>query len=264
MRVQRTVVATFVAAAFFAGCDTTDPSIFQDDAVSEDIAAVAGEAMAASIADMIGNESAAAMPMVVSADAPSANAVTVGRSRTCYDASDAVLANCLPIASVRRIVTNLTIDGTRSDTRTTARGTEASWTGNVHRVVADTMRRVFNTAQPPAEVSRTHSGFTTGNDTTTFTEGDFTRKASELVRDTVKALRFDLPRSTNPWPAAGSIVRVTSVTATVSKGSVSETRSFTRRVTVTFPADAQGNVVLTVNQMTCNLNLVTRRVTNCK
>lgn len=264
MKVQRVAVAAVVSAAFFTGCESTDPSVFQDEVVTEDIAASAGEAMAASIADMIGNQSSASMPMVVSADAPTANAVTVNRSRTCYDAAGAVLTGCSPIASVRRIVTNMTVDGTRSDTRTTKRGTESSWTGAVHRTVADTMRRNFNTAQPPAEVSRTHSGFSTGNDTTTFTEGDFTRKASEQTRDTVKALRFDLPRSTNPWPAAGSLVRVTTVNATVSNGTRSETRSFTRRVTVTFPADAQGNVVLTINETTCNLNLVTRRVTNCQ
>lgn len=263
MRVQ-TVAVAVVAATFFAGCDSTDPSFFEDEVVTEDIAASAGEAMAASIADMIGNESSASMPMVISADAPTANAVTVNRSRTCYDAANAVLTGCTPIASVRRIVTNLTADGTRSDTRTTKRGTESNWNGSVHRIVADTMRRNFNTAQPPAEVSRTHSGFTTGNDTTTFTEGDFTRKASEQLRDTVKALRFDLPRSSNSWPAAGSIVRVTTVTATVSKGTVSETRNFTRRITVTFPADAQGNVVLTINETTCSLNLYTRRVTNCQ
>lgn len=263
MKVQRFAVASMLAGVFFTGCDSTDPSVFQDEVVTEDIAASAGEAIAAAVADMIGNQTSASMPMVVSADAPTASAVTTNRSRTCYDAAGAVVAGCSPIASVRRIVTNLTIDGTRSDTRTTKRGTESSWTGAVHRTAADTMRRNFNTAQPPAEVSRTHSGFTTGNDTTTFTEGDFTRKASEQIRDTVKAVRFDLPRSSNPWPAAGSIVRVTTVNATVTKGARSESRSLTRRITVTFPPDAQGNVVLTINDKTCNLNLVTRRVTNC-
>ena len=264
MNVQRIAVATLIAATFIAGCESTDPSFYQDDVVTEDLAASAGEAMAASIADMIGNESSASMPMIVGADPTTANAVTTTRSRTCYDGADAVLATCTPIASIRRIVTNLTVDGTRSDTRETKRGTQSSWTGTVHRVVADTMRRTFNTAQPPVEVSRTHSGFSTGNDTTTFTEGDFTRKAAESLRDTVKALRFDLPRSTNPWPAAGSLIRVTTVTATVSKGTLSETRNFTRRVEVTFPADAQGNVSLKINATTCNLNLVTRKVTNCQ
>jgi hypothetical protein len=260
--VQRAAVAAVFAAALFTGCDSTDPSVFNDDVVTADIAASAGEAMAASIAEMVANEAAASMPMVVS-DAPTANATTVARSRTCFDAADAVVANCSPMSSVRRIVTNVTIDGTREGTRSTTGGTDATWTGSVHRVMSDTVRRIFNSASTPAEVSRTHSGVTTGNDTTTFTEGDFTRRASETARDTVKALRFVLPRSSNPWPAAGSIVRATTVKVTVSKGSLSESREITRHVTISFPADAQGNVVLTINATTCNLNLVTRRVTNC-
>ena len=35
-------------------------------------------------------------------------------------------------------------------------------------------------------------------------------------------------------------------------------------IRVSFPADAQGNVVLQVNDKTCNLNLVTRPVSNCQ
>ena len=261
MRLQPVAVAAVIAAAFAAGCESTEPSIFVDAAVTEDLAASAGEAMAASIAEMVANEAAASMPMVASADAATGNAVTVARSRTCYDASDAVVANCSPISSVRKIVTNLTIDGTREGTRPAAGG---SWTGTVHRVMSDTTRRDFNTANPPAEVSRTHSGVTTGNDTTTFTDGTFTRNASESIRDTVKQVKFNLPRSSNPWPVSGSIVRVTTVKVTVSNGTRSESRDITRRVTVTFPPDAQGNVVLTINETTCNLNLVTRRVTNCQ
>ncbi len=41
------------------------------------------------------------------------------------------------------------------------------------------------------------------------------------------------------------------------------TRDVQRRAEVTFPADAQGNVVLTVNDLACNLNLVTHAVTGC-
>lgn len=262
MKIERIAIAAVIATAFVSGCESTDPSVFEDATVTADLAASAGEAMAASIAEMSANQAAAGM-MVVGTD-PTANAVTVQRSRTCYDAADAVVANCLPLSSVRKIVTNLTIDGTREGSRTTGGGTEASWTGAVHRVMADTIRREFNTAAPPAEVSRTHAGITTGNDTTTFTEGDFTRKASESIRDTVKQVKFNLPRSSNPWPVSGSIVRVTTVKATVTKGDRSESRDMTRRITVTFPPDAQGNVVLTINETTCNLNLVTRRVTNCQ
>jgi hypothetical protein len=34
-------------------------------------------------------------------------------------------------------------------------------------------------------------------------------------------------------------------------------------VSVTFPADSQGNVTITINNKTCTLNLVTRTITNC-
>jgi hypothetical protein len=81
--------------------------------------------------------------------------------------------------------------------------------------------------------------------------------------DSVKAVTFALPRSTNPWPISGSIVRTDTVHVTLTKGSTTETRDVTRRVVITFPADAQGNVQITINAKACNLNLVTRRVTNC-
>jgi hypothetical protein len=34
-------------------------------------------------------------------------------------------------------------------------------------------------------------------------------------------------------------------------------------VVVTFPADAEGNVTIQVGTLTCNLNLVTHKVTGC-
>jgi hypothetical protein len=41
-------------------------------------------------------------------------------------------------------------------------------------------------------------------------------------------------------------------------------RTVIRTVEVDFPPDAQGNVVLKVNDRTCNLNLFTHAVTNCQ
>jgi hypothetical protein len=261
VRVSKLAVPALVAATLVAACDSTTPSVFDDATVTADLAASAGDAMAASIAEMALNESFSGLSVV--SDAPSANAVTVNRSRTCFDASNAVVANCSPLSSVRKVATHVTIDGTREGQRSTTGGPTSTWTGIVHRIFDDTLTRNFNTAQPPAEVSRTHSGITTGNDTTTFNDGSFSRVASESIRDTVKAVTFNLPRSSNPWPASGSIVRVTTVKVTVTKGDRSETREFTRKITVTFPPDNQGNVVLTINDMTCSLNLQTRQVTNC-
>ncbi len=76
------------------------------------------------------------------------------------------------------------------------------------------------------------------------------------------ALVFQLPRDTHPWPISGSVIRNVSATITIT-GKHNETRSITRRVVVTFPDDAQGNVSIKVNNMTCNLNLVTHHVAGC-
>jgi hypothetical protein len=59
-------------------------------------------------------------------------------------------------------------------------------------------------------------------------------------------------------------VRATAIKVTLTKGDRTESRQLSRKVTVTFPADAQNNVVLTIDDLTCSLNLVTRRVTNCQ
>lgn len=254
------VASATLAAMTLAACDSTEPSLFNDAEVTADVAASAGEAIAASVGEMIANQSAASLPSIVSLDPSSANAVTVSRSRTCYDVSDAVVANCTPISSVRRIVTNFTANGDRTVERKKRDGTTATFTGNVHRASSDTLRRIFTSG---SETSRSHAGVSTGNDTTTFVDGDFTRLVAEATRDTVKTIVFNLPRSSNPWPVSGSIVRATDATITLTQGDRTESRTISRTVVVTFPADAQGNVALTINGKSCSLNLVTRRVTNC-
>ena len=67
----------------------------------------------------------------------------------------------------------------------------------------------------------------------------------------------------NPWPVSGSLVRRVTAHITVEGANRSETKDANRRVEVTFPADAQGNVTINVNGKTCTLNLVTRAVANC-
>ena len=219
--------------------------------------------MASAVETMIGNETFNALPSIASATGEALPALDAARSRTCYDANNAVVANCTPLSSVRKIVTHVEINVSRTGSSSTEGGTSKTWTGVVHRISNDTLVRTFNTAQPPAEVSRTHSDVTAGHDTTTFTDGTLSRKVTEATRDTVKAVKFNLPRSSNPWPISGSIVRVDTVHATATKDNKTEDRTVVRNVTLTFPPDAQGNVVLTVNDKTCNLNLTTHAVTNC-
>jgi hypothetical protein len=255
-----------IAAAVLGltACESTSPSLFDDATVSADLAASAGDAIAAAIESMAANEGEASLPSVIGDDVSVAPAVTYLRTRTCYDATNAVVSDCTPINSVRKIVTHVEVEGDRSGSRTTAGGSTATWSGRVFRVSDDTLTRTFASTQPPVEVSRTHSDLTIVNDTTNFSEGEFTRNVSEAATDTIRAVTWNLPRSQNPFPVSGYIVRVVAAKVTLTRGSRSETREIARTVRVNFPPDAQGNVVLTVNNRTCNLNLVTHVVSNCQ
>ena len=264
-----------VAVIGLAACgDTTaaTPTLFNDSTTTVDVAASSGDAAAQTVQTMTDNEASAGFTAdYVGSTAPTAffegapvNNLTIARTRTCLDANGAVVAGCSPISSVRKIATHVTADGSRGQTTTTTGGSAAIWTGAVHRVADDATTRIFNTSTPAVETSRSHSAVGTAHDTTSFTEGTLTRKTSEVAHDSVKAVIFTLPRSSNPFPTSGSIVRVDSVHVALTKGTLSETKDLVRVVTITFPADAQGNVVLTVNAKTCNLNLVTHAVTGCK
>lgn len=261
-------VSTLIAAAGLLGlaaCKDLSPSSLIDDAVvTNDVANTSGDAIATSLETMVLNEETAAMPSAGIAASPATPPnLTFTRTRTCYNGTGGVVAGCNPMSQVRKIVTHVTADGTRSGTNTTTGGSTGTWSGAVHRVHDDTVTRNFNSATPAAEVSRTHSGVGVGHDTTSFTGEDVTRNATETANDSVKAVTWNLPHSSNPWPVSGSLVRAVSVHVTFTKGSLTESRDVTRRVEVIFPADAQGNVVLKVNDKTCNLNLVTHAVTNC-
>jgi hypothetical protein len=252
-----------------AACESTTsvlPTLLTDATVNADVATNSGDAMATAVKTMMDNEGAASLPYIGSNIANAVNEPTLSfsRSRTCYDANGVVVANCIPLSSVRKIITHVEVNGSRSGTSSTEGGTARTWSGAVHRVSNDTVVRTFNTAQPPVETSRTHSDVTVGHDTTTFTEGNFSRSVSEATRDSVKAVKFNLPRSSNPWPVSGSIVRVDSVHATATRENKTETRDVVWTVQVDFPADAQGNVVLKINGKTCNLNLTTHVVSNCQ
>lgn len=260
---NRFVPAALVVLVAVAACErTTDPSLLNDSDITADIAASSGDAIAAALETLNGNQLAGALPYSTSAGDPTGSDVVVQRSRTCYDASGAVLT--CGQSGVRKIVTHVAIDGSRTGTRTSQAGATVTFSGAVHRVMDDTLTRVFNTAQPPAETSRIHAGVSSGKDTTTFTDGTISRTANEAFVDSVRAITFNLPRSSNPWPVLGSIVRNASINVTLTSATGTESRSVTRRTEVTFPADAQGNVVLKIDDKTCNLNLVTHRVTNCQ
>ncbi|MEX2179763.1 MAG: hypothetical protein WD801_13690 [Gemmatimonadaceae bacterium] len=267
MRFLSLSIAAGVVLGLSSCTESTEPSLFDDDDVAADIATSAGEAIASAIGVMSTNQLSASLSVAEShhgGHGNGAHAVDVTRSRTCLDADGAVVTGCTPIAAVRKIVTHATVDGTRGDTRVNRRGETVTWSGAVHRVMDDTLTRVFDTADPPSETARVHDGVATADDTTTFTNGTMSRTASESAIDSVRAVTWNLPRSANPWPVSGSIVRNTAATVTVSDGDRTETRSFSRRIQVTFPADAQGNVTLQIGDQVCQLNLVTRRIVACE
>lgn len=256
-------LAALAALALLTACEqTTTPHLLQDADITEDVAASSGDAIATALETMTVNETGA-VPYTVAAGESTAPDVVVLRSRKCYDAAGAEIT--CGQATVRKVVTHVSIDGSRSGSHETQQGATVSFSGAVHRVMDDTTTRVFNTAQPPAETSRIHTGVSTGKDTTTFTStsGNLVRNANESFVDSVKAITYNLPRSTNPWPVSGSIVRNASINVTLTSETRNESRSVTRRVEVTFPADNQGNVELQINGKACNLNLVNHRVTNC-
>lgn len=255
--------------ALVACSTTTAPvstSVYNDSTLTADVAATSGDEVATSVETMIANEQAAALPSAA-VDLPGPgpdNSLNYSRTRTCYDGSGAVVAGCTPLSSVRKIVTHVTLDGSRSFSNTTTGGNSRSWSGAVHRVQDDTTTRNFNTATPPVELSRTHGATSTGHDTSSFTGDVVQRFEAEAAHDRVNDVTWDLPRSTNPFPVSGSVTRVDSVHATFTKGTVTETRDVVRNVEIDFPPDAQGNVVLKINGKTCTLNLVTHAVANCK
>lgn len=255
------VPAALVVLSFTAcGDPTSTEGLYDDAAVTLDVAASAGDAVVSMIATMAANEAAAGGSPEFAGGPPATTNVAVTRNRTCYDASNAAVTNCLPFSSVRSILTAVTLNGTRSSTRTNVSGSTVTWTGVVHRTSRDSTIRIFNGA---TEIARVHNDLGIVHDTTTFTDAGFTRKVAESARDTVKAIRFNLPRSSNPYPVSGSIVRYDTVHVEVSREGKSVSRDVIRTVEVIFPADAQGNVVLKINAKTCQLNLVTRAVTNC-
>lgn len=244
--------------ASLAACtDNTAPAGSVDDAqVTADVARSAGDDIAGQVALMLGNESFAVLPAVRANfdlfGRAATDSVVVDRTRTCYDAQDQVVANCAP-ATTRKVVFHVAVDGSRTGT---------SFTGVVHRVLDLTVVRNFSGA-PATEVSRTHDGVGTSADTTTFTGDNLTRTHAGSATDSIVAVTWNLPRVSNPFPVSGRVVRRMTLHVTVEGANRSGTRDVQRRAEVIFPADAQGNVVLTVNDLTCNLNLVTHAVTGC-
>jgi len=108
-----------------------------------------------------------------------------------------------------------------------------------------------------APVVHTWNGAGVRNDSSTYTVNGIARVFAYAAADTVSALRFTLPRSTNPYPSSGSISRNLSLHVTA--GSFSKTITRTAKVTFNGTEDAE----LQVGALTCTLDLATGAVSGC-
>lgn len=244
----RLVGAAAVVLGLVACTDANVPEGLTDGEVAEDMALSSGDAVASVVAELIGNEVFGGLAGAAPAGAAQApEDVEITRSRTCYDENGNVQQQCnaTTTASIR---IQWTVDGTRETEHLSA---------SIHHAHDALISGLLG-----EETSRTHNAVGTSDDTVTITRETLTKTVAESSVDSVRNVVFNLPRSTNPWPVSGSVVRHVTATITVT-GPREETRTVTRRIEVTFPPDAQGNVTIQVGNTTCTLNLVTRAVTNC-
>lgn len=262
-RIQISTAVALIATIAVAACESnsTDalPELLDDSTLTQDVAMSSADAAVAALQAMQDNENGSFLPAVL--DNGSSVDPTVTRTITCYDQANAVVPGCSPMSSVRKIVAHVTFDGNRSGTQTSG-GKTITWTGALHRVSDDTIKRNFTGT---TEISRTHGDVAVVHDTTTFSDGTNSRLVAEAARDTVRGVTFNLPRSNpaNKWPISGSIIRLDSVHASITQNGKSASRDIVRKIQIDFPPDAQGNVVLKVNSTTCTLNLNTKQVSNC-
>lgn len=263
-RTLRAACAGLAALALAACSDATQPALISDAELTADLVTSAGDAIADQVGELVNTEIFAGLGGAAPQTSPPGfpPGVTVNRSRTCYDAADQPQAQC-DDQTTSYIVFMLTMDGSFSRSVTGPRGS-FTLDRTIHRDHNLTISGLLGT-----ETSRTHEGHGASSDTTEFTAtgnegGSMSRTLKESALDSVQAIVFNLPRATNPWPVSGSIVRRMTGEATITNGTRTETRSFDRRVVVTFPADAQGNVQIQINAQVCTLNLVTHTVSNCQ
>ena len=250
----RLATAAGVLGLWACSKDSTSPSasLIDQTTITSDVASSSGDAIAADVQTVSANESFAGLS---ASAAVNGDSISYTWTRTCFDSTGTSVACGSSV--VRKAALFVSFSWSRNDVAADG----AVFTGNVKRVANDTLFRNFTGA---TETSRTHDGNSAGSDTTTFTGPKVTRTYDEAGTDSIEAVTYDLPRSTNPFPISGKIVRNVSVHATFQNATRADTTDVTRRVEVDFPPDNQGNVVLTINGKTCNLNLVTRRVTNCQ
>lgn len=253
-------MALIAAAAAFTACSSsTDAGVaaVSDARLISDIANASGDAIANDIAELTLNETFAGLP-APSAD-PASPGITVARTRTCFAAGQ-IQAAC-NATTTDSVQLTITMSGTISRTNATPSGAD-TMTVAVHRARSLTISGLSGT-----ETTRIHNGFGGSSDTTHFsgtTSGTSrSRTMTNTALDSIQAIVFAVPRNSNPFPVSGRYVRNITGKITVTSGSDTGERTFTRRIVVTFPADGAGNVAISINGQNCSLNISTHVVSGC-
>ena len=241
----------------FAACskDTTSPSLIDQTTLTTDVASSAGDAIATDVYALNLEEGSwGALPAAAMAPAEiMGDSLSWSYTRTCFDSTGAGVA--CGTSAVRKAAVHWTFTGIRNDTAENG----AVFTGDVMRSAYDTLFRNFTAG---TEVSRTHDGVSAGSDTTSFVGPNVTRTYQEAGTDSVDAVVFNVPRSSFPYPASGTIIRNVAAQATFKNATETQTTDIAKRVEVDF----NGTIVATlkIDNKTCDLNLLTHRVTNCQ
>jgi hypothetical protein len=250
-------LSTAAGLVFFAACskDTTSPSLIDQTTLTTDVASSAGDAIATDVNGLtLAEASGGLAAQIMRAPASvTGDSLSWSFTKTCFDSTGAGTA--CGTAAVRKIAVHWTFTGFRDDTAENG----AVFTGDVARSAYDTLTRNFTGS---TEVSRTHDGNSVGSDTSSFVGPNVTRTYNEAGTDSVDAVTFNVPRSQFLYPASGRIIRNVSAEATFKSATETQTTNVAKRVEVDF----NGTVVATlkVDGKTCDLNLMTHRVSNCQ
>lgn len=149
------------------------------------------------------------------------------------------------------------------------RGTTAS----VRFLISTDLRRTMDSTYVAASHSRSDhvlsgllgdrrvwNGTGSSADTTTHRDGTSLRTYTGTAADTIVAVTFMANRDLNRYPLSGTAIRVVNYVKTFT-GRETGTMTVNRRIVVTF--NGTNMAVMTIGNVTCSLNLDTRKAEHC-
>jgi hypothetical protein len=274
-----TAMCALGLSAFVAACsgDTTSPQITDvdvqqaaviaaSDATVEDVSILTSSDMSMSggaVADVVGP--AARMNLVAAPN--TARFDWTFNNSSCTYSSTTGRFTCAPVTAfgltlARDFALNDANGAAQSgyDAATTASANFHVNVTGVHSAVAgqDTVNRdrsLTVTGLAGKETTRTWNGTGTRTDGGYRSGSDATRTYHVNDNVTVSNVVVNLPRSSNPWPASGTITRHVSGMGGVVKNGVARTFTVTKTVTITF--NGTQTAVVTVDGVSYSLDLST-------